>query len=52
MSKRMERLKREFDKALEEFGSPEKNMSERRRMLKQLRDLEQEMDKYYNIQEE
>jgi len=49
--KRHERLKKQFDEALEKFGSPELNMAEKRRMLKQLRDLEQEMDKYYNIGE-
>ena len=49
---RAERLKKEFTEKVEEFGSPECNKTQRRRMLKQLRDLEQEMDKYYNIQEE
>ena len=47
--KRHERLKQEFDHALEQFGSPELNMAERRKILKQLRDLEQEMDRIYNI---
>lgn len=46
---RAERLKKEFTEKLEEFGSPECNMTQRRKMLKQLRDLEQEMDKLYNI---
>ena len=46
---RAERLKNEFKEKLEEFGSPECNKTQRRRMLKQLRDLEQEMDKLYNI---
>ena len=46
---RAERLKKEFTEKLEEFGSPECNMAQRRRMLKQLRDLEQEMDKLYGV---
>lgn len=48
---RIERLKAEFDKAIEEFGSPELNMAERRKMLKQLRDMEQELDKFYKLEE-
>ena len=52
MLKRHERLKQEFDQALERFGSPELNMAERRKVLKQLRDLEQEMDKMYNVKGE
>lgn len=46
---RIEKLKKEFDELLDEFGSPERNHAERRRMLKQLRDMEQQMDKYYRI---
>ncbi|MEE0900620.1 MAG: hypothetical protein UIM25_06950, partial [Bacteroidales bacterium] len=46
---RAERLKKEFKEKLEEFGSPECNKTQRRKMLKQLRDLEQEMDKLYGV---
>ena len=52
MQSRLERLRKEFTETLEEFGSPERNMAERRKMLKQLRDLEQKMDKYYGLNEE
>ena len=38
MSTRLDLLKQEFCDKLEEFGSPERNMAERRKMLKQLRD--------------
>lgn len=48
-SSRLERLKKQFDETLAEFGSPERNHAERRRMLRQLRDLEQELDKEYKI---
>jgi hypothetical protein len=34
---------------VKEFGDPERSMVERRKMLKQLRDLEQEMDKLYGV---
>ena len=49
---RAERLKKEFTEKLEEFGSPECNRTQRRRMLKQLRDLEQEMDRLYGLDKE
>ena len=49
---RLEMLKEQFNAKLEEFGSPERNMTERRRMLRQLRDMEQELDKLYGLQEE
>lgn len=46
---RLEELRRCYAETLEEFGSPERNMAERRRMLRQLRDMEKEMDKYYGL---
>ncbi len=46
---RLERLKEQFNAKLDEFGSPERNMTERRRMLRQLRDMEQELDRYYGL---
>ena len=49
--KRHERLKKQFDEALEKFGSPELNMAEKRRMLKQLRDLEQQLDECYRVRD-
>ena len=49
---RLERLKAQFNTTLEEFGSPERNMTEKRRMLRQLRDMEQELDRLYGLQEE
>lgn len=52
MKTRMERLKKEFDIKVQEFGSPELNMAERRKMLKQLREMEQKMDKMYGITRE
>ena len=52
MSDRLQLLKQEWIDKLEEFGSPEYNHAQRRKMLKELRDLEQEMDKYYGITEE
>ena len=52
MSDRLRRLKEEFDREVERFGSPELNMRERRRMLKQLRDMEQELDQYYKLGEQ
>jgi transposase len=52
MMNRAERLKKEFKEKLEEFGSPECNMTQRRKMLQQLRDLEQEMDRLYGLDNE
>ena len=48
---RLEVLKKEWMDKLEEFGSPERNMAERRKTLKQLRELEQKMDKIHGITE-
>jgi cell shape-determining protein MreC len=47
--KRADMLKKEFDKLVEEFGSPENTKTQRRKMLKQLKDMEQELDKYYKL---
>ena len=49
MMNRAERLKKQFNDLMEDFQSPECNMAQRSRMLKQLRDLEQEMDKLYGV---
>lgn len=49
---RLETLRREWLEKLEEFGSPEYNHAQRRALLQQLRDLEQEIDKQYSIMEE
>ena len=49
---RAERLKHEWKTLLEDFGSPECNMTQRRKMLRQLRDLEQEMDRLYGLDKE
>ena len=48
---RIERLKQEFDQALERFGSPELNMAQRRQMLKQLKEMETELNQYYKLEE-
>lgn len=45
----IEELKQEYKKKVEEFGSEEYNKTERRKMLRQLRDMEQKLDKYFQI---
>lgn len=47
--RRVDQLKKEFDALVEEFGSPENTKTQRRKMLKQLKDMEQELDRHYKL---
>lgn len=46
---RIDKVFQEYQKAIKDFGSPEHNMAERRKILRTLRDYEQEMDKYFQV---
>lgn len=48
---RIEKVYEEYKKAVKEFGSEEHNQAERRKILQHLKDLEQEMDKYFQMGE-
>ena len=50
-SNRIEKLIMSFNETLEAFGDSERSMNERRKLLKQLRDMEQELDKHYKLEE-
>ncbi len=48
---RIGELREAYKKEVENFGSPEHNMAERRKILRNLRKYEQEMDRYYKLRE-
>jgi hypothetical protein len=48
---RFERLLQSYKSMVKEFGDPERSMVERRKMLKELRDMEQELDRRYRVDE-
>lgn len=47
---RIEKLLESYKSMVEDFGDPTRSMRERRKMLRQLRDLEQELDKRYGVE--
>ena len=49
---RIEKLLNKFKENVEEFGSPKWNKAERKKMLKQLREMEEELDKAYGLNKE
>ena len=49
---RIDKLLKQFNETVEEFGDTNRSMVERRKLLRQLRDMEQQLDKHYKIMEE
>lgn len=48
---RIDKLLKAFNETVEEFGDTNRSMAERRKLLRQLRDMEQQLDKHYKLEE-
>ena len=47
---RVKKIMDEYKKNIGELGDPRHSMTERRKILKKLRDMEQKLDKHYKIE--